>query len=127
MHDDWGSQKETFFSSATAEELIVPAMKKVTDFINSKDKFAEFHSCGQLMKQIPNIIAAGWDSWGPQKMNNTHKIYELYGDQIMIGVMPDNFDPETASEEEQRAMAGEYAKNSAPLKNHLSLILKAQA
>jgi hypothetical protein len=109
IHDDWGSQKETFFSPAVAEEMIVPYMKRVTDFLHSKGKYCELHSCGQLMKQVPNIIAAGWDSWHPQLMNDTQKEYELYGDKMLIGVAPDTFDPATTSEEEQRRMAREYA------------------
>jgi hypothetical protein len=109
IHDDWGSQKETFFSPATAEEMIVPYMKRVTDFIHSKGRFAELHSCGQLLKQVPNMIAAGWDSWTPQLMNDTQKIYELYGDKILIAVAPDVYNPATTSEEEQRAYARAYA------------------
>ena len=110
IHDDWGSQKETFFSPAVAEEMIVPYMKKVTDHLHSKGRYADFHSCGQLMKQIPNMIAAGWDTWGGQPMNDSQKIYELYGDKILIGVIPDPFDPETTSEEDQRAAARAYAE-----------------
>ena len=109
IHDDWGSQKETFFSPAVAEEMIVPHMRKITDFIHSKGKFCELHSCGQIIKQVPNMIAAGWDAWAGQHMNDTHKIYELYGDKILIGVAPDTLDPETTSEEEQRAAARAYA------------------
>ena len=109
IHDDWGSQKETFFSPATAEEMIVPYMRRVTDFLHSRGKFCELHSCGQLLKQVPNMIAAGWDSWFPQLMNDTHKIYELYGDKIIVGVAPEPFDIAAASEEEQRARAREYA------------------
>ena len=109
IHDDWGSQKETFFSPAVAAEMIVPYMRRVTDFIHSKGRFAEFHSCGQILKQVPNMIAAGWDAWSGQPMNDTQKIYELYGDQILIGVIPDPYDPATTSEEEQRARAREYA------------------
>ena len=109
IHDDWGSQKETFFSPAVVAEMIVPAMKKVTDHLHSKERFADLHSCGQLMKQVPNMIAAGWDSWSGQPMNDTQKIYELYGDKIIIGVIPDPFDPETATEAEQRAAAKAYA------------------
>jgi len=109
IHDDWGSQKETFFSPAVAAEMIVPYMRRVTDFIHSKGKFCDFHSCGQITRQVPNMIAAGWDSWGGQNMNDTRKIYELYGDKLLIGVIPDMFDPETASEEEQRAFAKAYA------------------
>jgi len=109
IHDDWGSQKETFFSPATAEEMIVPYMKRCTDFIHSKGKFCDLHSCGQLMKQVPNIIKAGWDSWNPQHMNDTHEMYEKYGDQLIIGVMPEIYDTKTTSEKEQRAMAKAYA------------------
>jgi hypothetical protein len=110
IHDDWGSQKETFFSPAVAEEMIVPYMRRVTDFLHSKGRFCELHSCGQLLKQVPNMIKAGWDAWGGQAMNDTQKIYELYGDQILIGVIPDPFDSQTTSEDEQRARAREYAE-----------------
>ena len=109
IHDDWGSQKETFFSPAVAEEMIVPYMRRVTDYLHSKGKFCELHSCGQLLKQVPNMIKAGWDLWNGQPMNDTQKIYELYGDKIVIGVIPDRYDPATTSEEEQKAAAREFA------------------
>jgi len=110
LHDDWGGQKDTFFSPATVEEMIVPYMRRVTDFIHAKGKYCELHSCGQLLKQVPNIIAAGWDSWMPQAMNDTHKIYDLYGDKLIVGVIPEPFDPEKTTEEEQRAAAKAYAE-----------------
>ncbi len=110
FHDDWGAQKETFFSPDTAAELIVPYMKRITDFIHSKGKFAELHSCGQLSKQIPNMIDAGWDAWGGQIINDFENIYDKYGDKILVGVVPEKFDPENTSEEEQRAIARRYAE-----------------
>jgi hypothetical protein len=110
MHDDWGSQKETFFSPALCEEMIVPSMRKVTDFIHSKGRFAQLHSCGQIKKQVPNMIKAGWDSWSGQAMNDSQGIYELYGDKIIIGVAPDPFEPGAISEEEQRERARDYAR-----------------
>ena len=109
IHDDWGSQKETFFSPAIPAEMIVPYMRKVTDFIHSRGKFCDFHSCGQILKQVPNMIDAGWDSWVGQDMNDTQSIYEMHGDKIIIGVIPDLFDPAAVSEEEQRAAARAYA------------------
>lgn len=110
MHDDWGSQKETFFSPALVEKMIVPSMKKVTDHIHSIGRVAELHSCGQIMKQVPNMIKAGWDTWSGQLMNDTHVLYEQYGDKIMLGVVPEQFDPATTTEEEQRALAREFAE-----------------
>ena len=42
-------------------------------------------------------------------MNDTRKIYELYGDQIIIGVITDLYDLATKSEEEQKAAAVDFA------------------
>jgi hypothetical protein len=109
VHDDWGSQQETFFSPSVVREMIVPYMKRTTDFLHSKGKYCELHSCGQLMKQVPNIIAAGWDMWCGQAMNDTQKIYDLYGDKLLVGVLPDPFDPEALTEEQQREEAKKYA------------------
>jgi hypothetical protein len=111
FHDDWGAQQETFFSPATAEEMIVPYMKKITDFLHSKGKPCDLHSCGNLLKQVPNIIKAGWDSWTPQLMNDTGKIYDLYGDKLLISVAPEQFDAENTSEDEQRKYARAFAEH----------------
>ena len=55
------------------------------------------------------MIKAGWDCWQPQPMNDIKTIYELYGDKIVIGTLPEKFDPRTTPEEEQRAIARAYA------------------
>ncbi|MDR3277409.1 MAG: methyltransferase [Oscillospiraceae bacterium] len=110
IHDDWGGQKETFFSPSVVREMIVPAMRKVTDHIHKLGRHCDLHSCGRILKQVPNIIAAGWDSWIPQEMNDTHEIYELYGDKLIVAVMPEPYDAVAASEEEQRAHAREFAE-----------------
>jgi hypothetical protein len=113
IHDDWGGQKSTFFSPALAEELIVPAMRKVTDYLHSRGLWCDLHSCGQEIKQIPNFIKAGWDSWSGQPMNDTQLEYELYGDKILIAVSPvkpdEELDLAALSEEDQKAKAQEYA------------------
>ena len=106
IHDDWGGQMETFFAPSVAEEMIVPYMRKVTDFIHKNGRFADLHSCGQNFQQVPNFIKAGWDSWLPQALNDIDKIYELYGDKILIGTMPRNADK--TSEADQRLAAQEY-------------------
>lgn len=123
FHDDWGSQKETFFSPALVEEMIVPYMKRITDFLHSKNIFCEFHSCGNNYKQVPNMIKAGWDMWAPQLMNDCYKIYDDFGDQIIICTFPMNIPEDIMAlgsdaargeafaklpEEEQRRIAREY-------------------
>ncbi|MDR2741995.1 MAG: hypothetical protein LBB98_07540 [Treponema sp.] len=109
FHDDWGSQQSPFFSIETAKELIVPYMKRLTEHIHYRGAWADIHSCGCIERQIPNIIAAGWDSWDGQAVNDTQGLYEKYGDKIIIRIVPDQFGPDT-SEEDQRAAAREYVK-----------------
>lgn len=108
IHDDWGSQMAPFFSPETAAELIVPAMKRVTDHLHELGLSAELHSCGNHGKQqIENIIAAGWDCWMPQKMNDYEALWQEYGDRILLPApIPQNL--KTMTEEEQIAAADEF-------------------
>lgn len=111
IHDDWGTQRAPFFSFQAGKELLVPNMKKVTDYIHSKGKVAELHSCGCNERQIEIFIAAGWDIWGPMSgINNTQKLFEKYGDQIILGVTPDVYDLEMDSEETIREKARAFAE-----------------
>jgi hypothetical protein len=108
IHDDWGSQQNTFFSPEIVAEFIVPAMRKVNDFIHSKGLYVLAHSCGNNIRQVQNYIDAGYDLWNPQTMNDTAAIYEQFGDQILIGVYDPPL-PQDASEAQQRAAARAYA------------------
>ncbi|MDR1909020.1 MAG: hypothetical protein LBQ35_03810 [Spirochaetaceae bacterium] len=108
VHDDWGSQMAPFFSPAVGAKLIVPAMRRLTDHIHSLGGWADFHSCGHVDVCVPNMIAAGWDSWSGMAMNDTQGAYEKYGDKIVLGVIPDQFDPATTSEADQRAAARKF-------------------
>jgi hypothetical protein len=85
-------------------------MKKITDFFHAKGKPCDLHSCGNLLKQVPNFIKAGWDSWTPQLMNDTGKLYDLYGDTLLISIAPEQFDIKSASEKEQRKYARAFAE-----------------
>jgi hypothetical protein len=108
IHDDWGGQNDTFFSAAVCAEMIVPYMRRLTDYVHSRGRFCDFHSCGQNFKQVPNMIAAGWDSWSPQRINDLEKIHELYGDRLILGI--DYAWPGAGTtEEEQRAAAIRFA------------------
>lgn len=110
IHDDWGSATNSLFSPEACERIIVPAMKRVTDHIHELGLVANFHSCGNNILQVPNMIKAGWDTWTPQSnVNDTDEIYQLYGDKIVLALEPEMFDVETTSEDEQRAYARAYA------------------
>ncbi len=112
IHDDWGSAQNTFFAPELVREMIVPYMRRVTDCLHDHNYAAELHSCGNNIRQVPNMILAGWDAWAPQvETNDIAEIYDKYGNQILISTVPPvKFDPATASEEEQRAVARAYVK-----------------
>ena len=100
IHDDWGSQAAPFFSADVARELFVPAMKLVTDKCHELGAIAEFHSCGNHgLVQIENIIAAGWDCWRPQPMNDIVTLWDNYGDQITLAPLCDPL-PADATEQQ---------------------------
>lgn len=107
IHDDWGSQKDTFFSPELCNEMIVPYMRRLTDYIHSRGKNCELHSCGQNIKQVPNMIAAGWDSWFPQDIVDTQEVYKLYGDKLLVGIDP-KIEHEGKTEDEMRQAARDF-------------------
>ncbi|MCR4722221.1 MAG: methyltransferase [Eubacteriales bacterium] len=105
IHDDWGAQKNPFFSLDIAYDMFVPFMRDLTDHIHSYGRYVTLHSCGNNEKRTQCFIDGGFDEWDPQVMNDTQAMYEQYGEGIILGVVPDPFDPETTSLEEQRARA----------------------
>ena len=82
-------------------------MKRVTDFLHAHGKHCDFHSCGMNETMVPNMIAAGWDSWMPQTINNIERIYQTYGDQLIIAVTYPWPAP-CATEQEQLAAVEDY-------------------
>ena len=111
LHDDWGSQKAPFFSEDVAREFLLPGLKRYNERVHEHEKYSELHSCGHIDSRIEVIIDAGFDAWTPMAMNDTVSLYENYGDKIIVPVVNDHpFDPETATEEEQRAAAREFVE-----------------
>jgi hypothetical protein len=108
FHDDWGSQKDPFFSEEIARKLFLPNMKTLCDHIHSKGRYTSLHSCGHVESRVNIFIEAGIDQWDPQTMNDTHKLYDEVGDKIIISVVPTPFDPAKTSEEAQRQAARDH-------------------
>ena len=107
VHDDWGAQGKPFFSSETAMEMIVPHMKVLVEHIRSKGIVPLLHSCGHTEDRIEAYIAAGWAYWHPQEMNDMEKLYDEYGDKIILGCMPAKL-PESMEGENGRKVAREF-------------------
>ncbi|MDR2357176.1 MAG: hypothetical protein LBD92_03690 [Oscillospiraceae bacterium] len=61
LHDDWGAEKDTFFSERMMEELVFEPTKRIIDHIHSKEVLLELHSCGNVTRFMPYIIEMGAD------------------------------------------------------------------
>jgi hypothetical protein len=89
FHDDWGGQKDPFFSNAMCSEMIAPYIRQVVDFCHSIDVIFDFHSCGHIETMVPIMIDCHVDKWAGQTMNDKAKLIEDYGDRILIGSTDD--------------------------------------
>ena len=108
VHDDWGSQKDPFFSEDVARELFLPYMKQLTSCIHEQGRIAYLHSCGHNFNRTKIFIEGGFDGWTPQTMNDVKTLYKEYGDQMIFGIIPS--DPEVPKMDEagQRQAARDF-------------------
>ena len=87
LHDDWGTQKSTFFSASRHQEMIVPYLKKIASSAHEMGVFVEMHSCGCISTLIPNLISTGIDSWrGQPVINDKYALVKQYGKEFKFGV-----------------------------------------
>lgn len=104
LHDDWGHKTAPFFSIDTVREMIVPHMRKVTDYIHSLGMLAEVHSCGKTDMLVPAYIEAGFDLHECQPLLDFDTLVPEFSDRFIFHVTPD-VPAEDAPEEEHRAAA----------------------
>ena len=89
FHDDWSAQRGPFFSLDTAMDILVPAVRKLTDHIHERGAIAMMHSCGNAVDLIPAIKAGGADLWQAQPdANDLEKATEACGDGLIIETYP---------------------------------------
>ena len=100
IHDDWGTQRNGFFSLDTAMEMLVPYLRKVTDAVHEMGMYFQLHSCGKNEALVPAYIAAGVDLWCPQPINDIDMLAEKYKDQpIWFGQQFSGIPADTSEEE----------------------------
>lgn len=118
VHDDWGSQRAPFFSLATVTEMIVPHIRKFSDWAHAHGLFYEMHCCGKNEMLVPAMIDAGVDVWTPQTMNDQSLLYREYGKDIIFGIMPPIV-PVSATQAEVEEACGawvdEFVVDGAPI------------
>ena len=103
FHDDWGTERDTFFGPAMMEEIVYEPTKLIIDAIKERGAAFELHSCGKIERFIPYMIDLGIDFVQLQRRaNDVPMLKEKYGDRIgfnMYGLENPNNDPLPSGEE----------------------------
>ncbi|MCL2366434.1 MAG: hypothetical protein FWC75_05225 [Oscillospiraceae bacterium] len=93
IHDDWGTERDTFFSEKVMEDLVFEPTKRVLDHIKSKDVFIEWHTCGNVTRFFPYMYALNCDIAQVQRRAvDMPKMKEKYGDRIGFCCAPEGLD-----------------------------------
>jgi len=101
-HDDWGTQRSTFFSPKTFEELVYEPTKKLVDHIKADGVLFQLHTCGCIDSFLPYMCDIGFDYLQIQRNAvDIPKMKELYGDKIGFMAPLENHIPGTQYTEEQ--------------------------
>ena len=101
-HDDWGTQRETFFSPKMMEELVYEPTKKIVDHIKADGVIFHFHTCGNVTRFMPYICDLGFDLLQIQRNAlDLPKLKELYGDRVGFNTTLEDYIPGVAYTDEQ--------------------------
>jgi len=91
-HDDWGTERETFFSPAMMEDLVFEPTKRIVQHVKDDGVFFELHSCGKIERFLPYMIDMGIDFLQIQRRAvDIPKMKELYGDKIGFNPMLEDY------------------------------------
>ena len=103
-HDDWGTQRATFFSPKMLEELIYEPTKKIVDHVKADGVLFQLHTCGKVDSFVPYMCQLGIDCIQIQGTAvDIPKVKELYGEKIGITMPFEGYVPGTSYTEEQVA------------------------
>ena len=83
FHDDWGTERDTFFGPAMMEEIVYEPTKLIIDAIKEHGACFQLHSCGKIERFVPYMIDLGVDFIQLQRRaNDVPMLKEKYGDRI---------------------------------------------
>lgn len=85
-HDDWGSQRSSFFSPEMFSEFLEPAYQKIYGFWKENGvQIIVHHSDSYAANLVPAMIRMGIDIWqGPVTENDIPAVLRQYGPQITL-------------------------------------------
>ncbi len=86
-YDDMGYKGTAFFSNEMYRELIQPFHKRSVDWAHDRGIYAYLHSCGNIMKLLPDIVDTGVDALNPLEVKagmDAFKVKADYGESLVL-------------------------------------------
>ncbi len=116
-HDDWGTERDTFFSEKMMEELVYEPTKRIVDHVKSKGIVFQLHSCGNITRFLPYIVDMGIDFVQAQRRAvDLPAAKEKWGDKLgfnsysIEGIVPGEHLPKEEYLQRIRNTVDMYAK-----------------
>ena len=92
FHDDWGTERDTFFSPQLMEDMVLEPTRKFLDHVHNKGVAVEHHCCGKIERFLPYMIDLGIEFLQLQdRANDVPALKKKYGDKIGFNVMIPEF------------------------------------
>lgn len=84
LGSDWGTQQDLLMSPVTWREMIRPGEHRQYELIKAYDKKVMVHSCGQILRLLPDLVELGVDILNPVQPEcmDLKFLKETYGDKI---------------------------------------------
>lgn len=110
-HDDWGTERDTFFSEQMMEDIVFEPTKLLFDHIHDKGIVIQHHCCGNIKRFVPYQIQLGVDFLQIQaRANDVPAFKEKWGDQIGFEVSVEPAKDKETLLQNVRAMVDTYGK-----------------
>ncbi len=93
-HDDFGTERDTFFSEKIMEDLVYEPTKYLVDTLKNDGASVQLHSCGKIERFVPYMVDLGINFLQIQdRANDMLMLKDKYGDKIgfniFLGWAPD--------------------------------------
>ena len=85
--DDMGYKGTAFFSVETYRNMFKPFHTKAVQWAHNKGIYTRLHSCGDIMKLLPDVVETGIDALNPIEIKagmDIQKIKDDYGKKIVL-------------------------------------------
>ena len=86
-YDDMGYKNTAFFSNEIYRTLLMPFHSKAVKWAHDKGIYAHLHSCGDIMKLLPDVLETGVDALNPLEVKagmDVLRVKKEYGGRLVL-------------------------------------------